>query len=245
MGSPPYRFLFLHGLFGRGRNWTGIARQLQPFSSLMVDLPNHGDSPWTTHFSYSDMAESLAGLLSTLDKPVCLVGHSMGGRLAMLTALTHPEKVERLVVEDTQPISILDNDLQIYADAMTQLPRALLGSRKEAREILYRSIRDERILDFLLQSLRLDSQGEWKWIFNLEVLRRDLAHVGTWPEISGVYDRPVMWITGSESTHVTPDPSSMKALFPLTRHIRVKGASHWVHADEPEIFAGALRQFVT
>ena len=245
IGEAPYTFVFLHGLFGQGRNWTTIAKKLLPFSSLLVDLPNHGRSEWSDHFSYEDMADSVASLLSSLGQPVCLVGHSMGGRVAMMTALTHPEHISRLVVEDTSPTDLSMSEFATYAAAMSSIDPAELGNRTQARRLLAESVPDPRILGFLLQNLQPDKDGRWHWILNLSLLQRDMDCIGIWPEVSARYDNPVLWITGTESTRTSAkDLSAMKALFPLTRQLRVKSAGHWVHADAPDIFADALRGFV-
>ena len=245
IGEAPYTFVFLHGLFGQGRNWTTIAKKLLPFSSLLVDLPNHGRSEWTDHFSYEDMAHSVASLLSSLGGPVCLVGHSMGGRVAMMTALTHPESISRLVVEDTSPTDLSMSEFATYAAAMSSIDPSQLTSRTQARRLLSESVPDPRILGFLLQNLQLDDSGHWRWILNLPLLSRDMDRIGIWPELSAHYDNPVLWITGTESTRTSPsDLPAMKALFPLTRQLRVKSAGHWVHADAPDIFASALQSFI-
>ena len=108
VGSAGERIVFLHGLFGRGENFTSIAKALEPeFSSLLVDLPNHGDSDWTDEFSYVDMADSVAAMIAEVtapeDLPVHLVGHSLGGKVAMVLALRHPELIASLVVVDIAP----------------------------------------------------------------------------------------------------------------------------------------------
>ena len=241
-GQAPFRFVFLHGLFGRGRNWTTIARRLAPQSSLLIDLPNHGDSEWTTSFSYPEMARELADTLTGLDTPICLVGHSMGGRLAMLVALTYPDLVERLVVEDTVPATMATGGLLSLAQAMAALPLTQIRTRHEAKEMLRGSINDETILGFLLQNLQPGPQGSWRWVLNLEVLVREMAEVGRWPEVSTCYQGPVLWITGEKSDHAQ-DQWAMRALFPLARQLRVKSAGHWVHAEAPGLFTEAVRRF--
>lgn len=244
IGDLPPRFVFLHGLFGQGRNWTTIAKHLLPASSVLVDLPNHGGSEWTDRFAYDDLADTVAGLLAGLSQPLCLVGHSMGGRVAMMTALRHPELVERLVVEDTAPVALAMDEFADLADAMLAVPVASLPDRRAARAILSQQIKDERVLGFLLQSLQPRDGGGWRWIMNLEVLRRDLPQIGTWPAQAGTYDGPVLWILGDRSTRTSPAQAhAMRTYFPATVQMRVKGAGHWVHADAPAVFADALRQF--
>ena len=245
IGEPPYTFVFLHGLFGQGRNWTTIAKKLLPRSSLLVDLPNHGKSEWTEHFSYESMADSVASLLAGLDRPVCFVGHSMGGRVAMMTALTHPERIDRLVIEDTSPTDLPMDEFVAYARAMSSIDPTQVTSRVQARQILAESVPDPRILGFLLQNLQPDQTGQWHWALNLDLLERDMDQIATWPQIHAQYDGPVLWITGAESERTSAkDALAMRSLFPLMRQLRVKSAGHWVHADAPDIFVDALRSFV-
>ncbi|MDR0416180.1 MAG: alpha/beta fold hydrolase, partial [Propionibacteriaceae bacterium] len=111
LGAGPLRFAFCHGLFGRGRNWTSVARGLLPDASWLVDLPNHGRSPWTARVDYGDMADALTAWLAGLGPgeaaaDLTLVGHSMGGQTAMLAALRRPDLVPRLAVVDSAPADI-------------------------------------------------------------------------------------------------------------------------------------------
>jgi len=245
IGDGPVRFVFLHGLFGRGRNWTTIARALLPQTSLLVDLPNHGGSGWTDRFSYPEMARTVAELLAGLPEPPCLVGHSMGGRTAMLVAVTYPDLVSRLVIEDAAPVTQPMDEFVAYADAMARLPLDQIRNRAQARDWLRQSVPDERTMLFLLQNLQRDHDGGWHWTANLDVLRRDMAKVGVWDATDRVYDGPVLWITGEQSTQTNPGQTiQMKQHFPQLRHLSIAGAGHWVHADQPDAFIQVLRDFV-
>ncbi|MCL2482318.1 MAG: alpha/beta fold hydrolase [Propionibacteriaceae bacterium] len=243
IGDQPPRYVFLHGLFGQGRNWTTIAKRLLPDSSLLVDLPDHGQSEWSDKFSYETQADRVSELLRSLDTPICLVGHSMGGRIAMMTALTHPENIERLVIEDTSAAQLPMAPFAKYAEAMAALPLDQLTDRRHARDLLKKTVHDERTLGFLLQNLQSGDDG-WHWIINLELLRRDMELIGIWPDIRGSFEHPVLWITGTRSSRTSPEQfAHMKSLFPLLRQVKVKGAGHWVHADAPGPFVYSVREF--
>jgi len=243
-GTSGNSFVFLHGLFGRGRNWASIAQSLQPHSSVLVDLPNHGNSPWTCRFSYLDMVAEVVGTLVSLQQQVCLVGHSMGGRVAMATALHHPRLVDRLVIVDTEPIDQPIDHLRDIAQAMADLDLGTVASRQEAHQLLRRTINDELLLRFLVQGLTMSLDRTWRWTHNLDVIVRDMALVGAWHDIDAIYTGPVLWITGSDSTATSGDPTLMRKYFPSCRHLRVKQAGHWVHADAPDVVTEALRQFI-
>ena len=241
--------VFCHGLFGQGRNWTQIAKALAAdHRVLLVDMPDHGRSAWTEQFDYVGAADRVAGLLSA-DEPVALVGHSMGGKIAMLVALRHPELVERLAVVDVSPVSYRQTDeFRGYIDAMQAIDLSALQRRGDADEQLREAVPDDGIRSFLLQNLRRDGDG-WRWAMNLPVLGRDLDRIGAWPaeELKAYepYDGPVLWLAGELSNYVTDEYApAMKEWFPRYRKVTIKGAGHWVHSEKPETFLAALRQFL-
>ena len=249
VGDTGARVVFLHGLFGQGRNFSTIARALQPeFRSLLVDLPNHGQSEWTDRFGYELMADVVADRLRdhfAVDGPVHLVGHSMGGKVAMVLALRHPELVDRLVVVDISPVGGGDRgEFEHLLDSLTALDLSTLSRRSEADERLSGSIDDTRVRSFLLQNLR-STGSAFHWQANLHLLRQELPTIGGFPEeVIGTFDRPVLWVAGERSPYVRPEhEAAMRRLFPRTTQVTIKGAGHWVHSERPEVFISALRWF--
>ncbi|MBE8528176.1 alpha/beta fold hydrolase [Amycolatopsis sp. H6(2020)] len=252
VGSGPRRVLFLHGLFGRGRNFTSIARQLgQECTSLLVDLPDHGASDWVPEISYPLMADAVAAHLRAdfaAEGPVDVVGHSMGGKTAMQLALRHPDLVQRLVVMDIAPVQPRDtrgNSAELL-DALLGLDLSRLDSRAQADAALRAAIPVEGTRSFLLQNLRRIDQG-WAWQPDLRGLRERLPVLMGWPAADAdPYQGPVLWITGERSDYVQEeDRPAMAALFPRVRRVVIKGAGHWVHADRPAEVVSALRAFLT
>ncbi|GHJ60131.1 esterase [Nocardioides sp. OK12] len=249
VGEAGARVVFLHGLFGQGRNFTQIAKALAPdFHSLLVDLPNHGRSQWTETFSYAEtadrVAEHLAGSFAA-DGPVHVVGHSMGGKVAMLLALRHPELVERLVVVDISPApSEGAGEFEHLLGSLATLELSGLARRSDADDALAEAIPDERVRGFLLQNLRSSSDG-FAWQANLGLLRDELAAIGDFPHVDSTFDHPVLWMAGERSGYVTADAEQeMERLFPRTVQVTIKGAGHWVHSEKPEAFVSALRTFL-
>jgi pimeloyl-ACP methyl ester carboxylesterase len=245
-GSP---VVFCHGLFGQGRNWTQIGKALATeHRVLLVDLPHHGRSPWAGHFDFLDIADQLAGLLDASD-PVTLVGHSMGGKVAMVAALTHPDVVERLCVVDVAPVAYTDaGEFDRYVAAMSGLDLASLETRDEADGRLAGEIPDPVVRSFLLQNLRRDGES-WRWQLNLRVLGDDLDAIRGWPEdaVSGrdPYPGPVLWVAGERSGYVRDDHArAMERWFPRRRLVTVKGAGHWVHSEKPAVLVEVLRRFL-
>ena len=148
---------------------------------LLIDMPHHGRSEWPDHFDYVDVADRVAELFDAND-PVALVGHSMGGKAAMVLALRHPELVERLCVVDVSPADYESgSEFAGYIAAMLALDLTTLERRSDADAALADAVPNTTVRSFLLQNLRHDDDG-WAWQPNLEVLGRDLATLGGWPE---------------------------------------------------------------
>ncbi len=247
--GPP--IVFCHGLFGQGRNWTAVAKALaDTHRTVLVDLPHHGRSPWLESFDYLDVADEVAALLADQfgqDDPVTLVGHSMGGKAAMVTALRSPELVSRLCVVDIAPVDYGGSDeFAGYVEAMQALDLGALARRSDADEALTPAVPNRTVRDFLLQNLRRDGDG-WSWQVNLDVLGRDLHALSGWPaaRLDGLapFEGPVVWVAGGDSGYVRSEQDGeMRRLFPHTRKIVIKGAGHWVHAQRPEVVVEVLRQ---
>lgn len=260
-GDTGPRVVFVHGLFGQGRNWTTIARRLVEDGRrvTLLDLPNHGHSPWTDRMDYVDMAELVATQLAELGEPVTLVGHSMGGKVAMQLALRHPSLLRALVVVDVAPTAYPatgtrtddpDEEVSPFADfieAMQAVDLDALSTREEADAALRPAVPSDTVRAFLLQSLVRDGASGWRWRLNLELLGRDLGALRGFPDPlpGAVYEGPTLWIAGAGSTYVLDeDRARMDELFPATRLVRVKNAGHWVHSEQPEVFLATVRQFL-
>jgi pimeloyl-ACP methyl ester carboxylesterase len=263
VGDAGPHVVFVHGLFGQGKNWTTIAKGLSDRHRVtLLDLPNHGHSPWTDRVDYLDMAELVATELEHLGEPVTLVGHSMGGKVAMQLALRRPELLRALVVVDVAPVSYPptggrtdDEDEEAspfaaYIEAMRAMDLGAVETRDDADAALRDAVPSRMVRSFLLQSLvreGLGTEGGWRWRLNLELLERDLGALRGFPDPApgASFDGPVLWIAGANSTYVLPeDRPHMDALFPATRLLRIKNAGHWVHSEQPEIFLETLRRFL-
>jgi pimeloyl-ACP methyl ester carboxylesterase len=246
VGNGRPRFAFLPGLFGRGRNWTQVAQALaaEGHASVLFDLPDHGKSSWTTEFSYPGMAQAVADELDLRlgsAASVILVGHSMGGKVAMLTALNHPDLVAALVVIDIAPGASDQVDTftpLVAATRSVDLPR--LSTRADADQAMRAAVPDDDVRLFLLQNLR--RKGGWHWQQNLALLGDSLPQIGDWPGTGdATYRGPVLWLTGQRSDYVKPvHEATMARLFPAVRHQVVPDAGHWVHADQPRAVVDAL-----
>lgn len=247
------RVAFVHGVFGQGRNWNLIARALpQHLRPTLIDLPNHGRSPWTATFSYLDMADTLAANLRALapGERWQLVGHSMGGKTAMLTALRNPDLVARLAVVDISPADYgPGRAFEGYVAAMQNLDLTGIRSRTDLEARLAPSVRSHAVRQFLLQNLRRRGE-DWTWQPNLVLLARSMDLLSGWPADAvhdvAPYPHPTLWLAGADSDYVRPQwVSDMKSLFPKVRTVKVKDAGHWVHSDQPAAVAQILSTFLT
>jgi pimeloyl-ACP methyl ester carboxylesterase len=249
--APGSTVAFCHGLFGQGKNWTQVAKALSgDHRVLLLDMPNHGRSPWTDRFDYIELSDLVADELRerSPQAPVALVGHSMGGKIAMCLALRHPELVERLVVVDVAPVAYPSGrEFVGYIETMRTLGLSALERRDQADEALRASVPNPVVRSFLLQNLRRTDDG-WHWQVNLDLLGASMDGLTGWPgEALGEasYDGPVLWVGGADSDYVDEAHApEMDRRFPRNRRVLVKGAGHWVHSEQPAVFLEVLRRFL-
>lgn len=241
---------FLHGLFGQGRNWNSIAKAIEPqATSVLFDLPDHGHSPHTDSFSYPAMADLVARDLEARlgsRAGLTIVGHSMGGKVAMFLAMRRPDLVKGLVIIDIAPgTSGAGSSFDVYIDALESIDLARVTSRAQAETSIADRVPDERVRQFLMQNLRRKGDG-WGWQMNLPLLGRSLPEIWGWPaESEGVYDGPALCIRGAESGYVRDaDLPHLRALFPRLVVETVPGAGHWVHTDAPDHLSALLSDFL-
>lgn len=237
--------LIVHGLFGSARNWGVIARRMaRDRDVLAVDMRNHGDSPHFPGHSYPEMAADLAEVIEASGGPVDVVGHSMGGKAAMVLALTRPDLVDRLIVADIAPVAY-GHDQSPHIAAMRSLDLTGLTSRGEADRRLADTLSDPALRAFFLQSLDLKATPV-RWRLNLDVLEAEMPKIVGWPEITGQFDAPALFLSGADSHYVLPEyRAGIRALFPAARFAKLPGAGHWLHADKPREFEETMRVFLS
>lgn len=236
--------LIVHGLFGSARNWGVIARRMsRDRDVIVVDLRNHGESPHLGSHSYFDMARDLAEVIEAHGRQIDVVGHSMGGKAAMVLALARADLVNRLIVADIAPVGY-DHDQSPHIAAMRNLDLTGLTSRAEADRRLAASLDDPALRAFFLQSLDLKANPP-RWRLNLDVLETEMAGIVGWPETEGRFDGPTLFLSGADSNYVLPDyRPKIRGLFPVARFAKLPGAGHWLHADKPREFEETMRVFL-
>ncbi len=241
--APP--LVIAHGLYGSARNWGVIARRLADTRDVVaVDMRNHGTSPWYPSHSYPDMAADLAGVIDSLGGRADLLGHSMGGKAAMVLALTAGPRLRRLIVADIAPVGYT-HDQTRHIHAMRGLDLSDLTSRTEADHRLSQSIDDASLRAFFLQSLDMKARPP-RWRLNLDVLLAEMPLIVGWPDIGGTFAEPTLFLTGADSTYVLPEHrDAIRAHFPTARFAKIPDTGHWLHAEKPRAFAETVRVFLT
>ncbi|NIZ08561.1 alpha/beta fold hydrolase [Pseudooceanicola sp. HF7] len=232
-----------HGLFGSGRNWGVIAKRLSTERPVIaVDMRNHGLSPRSDSNSYPDMADDLAEVLQAEGRPCAVLGHSMGGKAAMVLALRHGALVERLVIADIAPVTY-GHSQQEFIDAMRSVDLDTVSRRSDAEAQLAEAGVPRALQSFFTQSLDVQ---EKRWRLNLEVLEAEMDKITGFPEITGSYEGRTLFLTGADSDYVLPEHRDrIKALFPRAAFAKLPGAGHWLHADKPREFEAAVAHFLT
>ncbi len=241
-GSP---MLILHGLFGFSDNWQTIAKGLSATHTVVVpDLRNHGRSPHVSEHTYADMAEDVRQFLE--DRWIfssAVVGHSMGGKVAMQLALSNPDVVERLVIVDIAPRAGNDNQGDIF-QALMGLDLTTITTRQQADDYLAKRISDFGTRQFLLKNLTRENDNTFSWKMNLPVLWQHYADILA-PVTGEPFDKPTLFVRGSDSDYITDaDIPLIKTLFPQAEIVTLDDAGHWVHADQPVELLAVLQRFL-
>lgn len=228
-------------------NWRTIARMLEDkYQCILVDLRNHGRSPHDDEMNYKVMANDLLELMSDLHiEHTYLMGHSMGGKVAMLFALTHPGKVDKLIVVDISPKEYLIHHAA-EIEAIESVDPSTLKNRTEAEEMLAKKLGDDQAtIQFLLKNLSRKSDGGFEWKANMPVLISNYDRLMEGIVTSDIFDKPVLFIRGQKSNSVRDeDWPAILALFPRARLSTIPNAGHWVHADQPEVLKNEVLAFI-
>lgn len=234
---PP--LLIAHGLYGSARNWGVIAKRLaQTRLVVAVDMRNHGLSSWFQTHTYEDLAQDLADVVAHVAAPMDVLGHSMGGKAAMVLALQHPNLVNKLIVGDIAPVAYAHSQIQ-YVDAMKAVDLAKVSRRSDAEAQLGALGVEKALQSFFTQSLDVP---EKRWRLNLDVLADQMPNIMSFPYISTCYDESALFLSGADSDYVTPEQRpKIKALFPNARFAKIPGAGHWLHAEKPREFVEAVQ----
>ena len=236
--------VILHGLFGFSDNWQTHAKRLSEYYRvILVDLRNHGHSPWSDEFSYGIMAEDLKELFDSLNlSKVILLGHSMGGKVAMHFAQHYPAFLEKLIVVDIGVKSYPQHHDHIIG-GMYAIDLDSIKVRSEAEAILKQHIDSDGVRQFILKNLYWKEKGQLAWRMNLPVLESRMSEI-----LSEVPNEevmlPTLFIRGELSGYILDeDIATLEERFADSQLVTIQGAGHWVHAEAPEEFLDAVLSF--
>ena len=257
-GAP---FIILHGLYGASDNWISIARKLEDrFTVFIPDLRNHGHSPHATTHTYQDMVDDLLKFFTDhqIEKAIIL-GHSMGGKVAMMFAAEYPEHVTGLIVADIAPKSYNKNDVpyktvmehELILSLMEELNLVAVSSRKEIDSFLAEKLHNITLRQFLIKNIHRNKENYFEWKINVPVLKYALVSITSGVNSEWFDDRcpilgyPVTFIRGLKSDYISnEDLPGIKAIYPESRIIDIPDAGHWLHAEQPEEFTDAVLSVV-
>ncbi|MFQ5568487.1 MAG: alpha/beta fold hydrolase [Rhodothermales bacterium] len=239
--------IILHGLLGAGGNWHTLSNKAfgPHFEVFAVDQRNHGRSPHSEVFDYPAMVDDLAAFMHEHHlASTHLLGHSMGGKTAIHFALTHPERVEALIVVDMAPRAYPPRHRDIF-DALRALDLRAYPSRRAIDAALAERIPSYPVRQLLLKNLAYDGENGYTWRINLDAIYRNYDRVNTALEPGRSFDGPTLFIRGGDSDYVTDaDVPLLTAWFPKAEVVTIAGAGHWVHADQPQAFAETVLAFL-
>lgn len=243
-GSP---LIILHGLFGFLDNWQTLAKYLsKQYKIYLVDLRNHGRSPHSPEFNHSVMAQDLFQFIQDhhIHNPA-IMGHSLGGKVAMHFALKHPELLSRLIIVDIAPKSYPVHHQEII-NALKAINPATIKSRSEVDDILAQYIPEEDVRLFLAKNLYRQEDNSFAWRMNIPAIEEHIAEVGNETISETPFLKPTLFIKGSRSGYIKPekDTALIEKLFPAARIETIENAGHWVHAEAPEQFYNLVVDFL-
>lgn len=236
--------LLAHGLFGSGRNWRAIAKRLSSdFQVTTIDMRNHAHSFRSDEMTYPVMADDLAGVIEEVGAPSIVLGHSMGGKAAMVLALTRPELVERLIIADIAPVTYTHSHAH-FIDAMEAVDLTKVSKRSDVGDALVDTVDDPALRAFFMQSVEIGENGA-RWLLNLPALKTAMPQIIGWPDVTGQYEGRTLFVGGADSDYITSNgKAAIKPLFPNARFAKLKGAGHWLHADQPRAFIATVQAFI-
>lgn len=233
--------LLIHGLFGSLDNLGALAKDfLNDYQVLQIDLRNHGLSPHSDSMAYHDMTQDIKQLIEELQlEQLIVVGHSMGGKVAMALTAELPDIIEKLIVIDIAPVTYHERRHDEIFAALNAVTDANVKERSKAAEIMRQYIKQDSVMLFLLKSFK-----SGKWLFNVEGLYNQYDVISGWQPIP-TWSKPTLFIKGQLSPYINRSYwQDIAAQFPTAKAHVITGAGHWVHGEKPEATIRTIRRFL-
>jgi esterase len=237
--------VILHGIFGSSDNWLTQARLFSSkYHVFTLDLRNHGQSEHSAEFDYKVMASDLKEFIDEKNlKDAIVIGHSMGGKVAMNFALAYPQKLQKLIVVDIAP-RFYDLEHYIILDGLKAIPIGTVSTRQEADEVLSKFVPESDVRQFLLKNLQRKSEGGFTWKLNLPVIDKNIKNIGLDLQFDGKFEKPTLFIRGGRSRYVNDeDMARIKEIFPNVK-LETLDTGHWVQAEKPQEFVDVVMKWL-
>ncbi|WP_298943574.1 alpha/beta fold hydrolase [uncultured Psychromonas sp.] len=234
----------IHGLFGSLSNLSSLGKELQnDYDVILVDVRNHGQSARSTTMTYQEMAGDIFELADSLSiETFSILGHSMGGKIAMECALSQPHRINRLVVADIAPTSHVDRHSDVFS-GLQAVRASDVKNRTEADKVLAGYVDTPEIRQFLLKSYQRGDNG-FQFIYDVDNLYQNYSVIRDWPEQNSYYDKPTLFIKGELSDYIDEaSQPAIIALFPKAKLKVINATGHWLHAEKPKTFNRLVNNF--
>jgi esterase len=239
--------ILMHGMFGSLSNLGNLAKLLaQSYRVISVDLRNHGDSPHEDDMDLALMAADIVELISDLDlSSTILIGHSLGGKIAMQVALNNPQLVRQLVVADISPVDYPQTNNAPVLDALSALIGLQLASRRAADEVMGQHIADQMTRAFLLKNLARNAEGQFVLKLNISSIVKNYATTLVAAPTGMPFEGPALFLKGETSAYIQEKHRPViDGLFPNAQLQVIAGAGHWLHAEKPDAFNNLVNSFL-
>lgn len=245
-GDKGQDLIVIHGLFGMSDNWNTLGKQFSKYCKVhLVDLRNHGRSPHSVEFNYQVMSDDLKEYIedNNISNPIIL-GHSLGGKIAIKFAFTHPDKIEKLIVADISPRKYNTDFHQNLLSTLYKLPLEDFEKREEIDCLLSETYEDKGMRLFLLKNLYRKENKEFAWRFNIDVLLEKVSNIQEADFIKGICEIPTLFIRGGNSNYITSEDELI-----INKHFSdfsiatIPRVGHWLHAENPEGFYNEVINF--
>ncbi len=239
--------IILHGLLGISDNWIPIGKSLaENFNVILPDLRNHGRSGHHNEFDYNCLSDDMLELIQTLNlKNPVLVGHSMGGKLAMNLAVNHPGLFPKIIVVDISPkeyeVGIRHESVLEF---MLSVDFSKISSRKEVEKLVCQKFEERNTCFWILKNLYKKSKTEFGWRANVEVINKNILEIKKGLKGNQISETPVLFIKGGKSDYIDLADNTILHHFPKAEIKTIDNASHWVHADAPDEMCKMILEFV-
>lgn len=237
------KLVTLHGLFGSKNNWKRIAQKITNHPVELLDIPNHGDAPFIGTFNIPKMATALVETLTALHPPIHLLGHSLGGKIALQIAHDFPELIQKLIIVDIAPKTYPPHHQDIL-NGLKHVPLHKIQTRSDADTFLKPFIDNSSVRHFLIRSLN-KIHSNFQWQFDLDLIINDYSEIASKPHLTHPIPHKTLFLRGEKSNYILEtDQELLKETCPKMRCETIPETGHWIHAENPDAVIKSIQDFL-